>query len=44
MARSNTSTKTRTKKRDWRTTVWYVIGLLIVLTMIFSLIASALPQ
>jgi len=30
------------KKRDWKTTVWYAIGALIVLAMVFSLFASAL--
>lgn len=29
------------KKRDWKTTVWYVIGALIVIAMVFSLIAGA---
>lgn len=36
-----TSTKSQAKKRDWRTTIWYVIGILIVLTMVISLVASA---
>lgn len=40
MAR-RTPTKSQTKKRDWRTTIWYAIGILIVLTMIISLVASA---
>ncbi|NUQ38885.1 MAG: hypothetical protein HUU23_14030 [Caldilineales bacterium] len=29
------------RKQDWRTTVWYVIGALIVLAMVFALVASA---
>ncbi len=41
MARSNQSAKRQGKKRDWRTIIWYVIGLLIVLTMVISLVATA---
>lgn len=41
MTRSNQPAKTRGKKRDWRTTMWYAIGLLIVLTMVISLVATA---
>lgn len=36
-----TPAKSPAKKRDWRTTVWYAIGVLIVLTMVISLVASA---
>jgi predicted nucleic acid-binding Zn ribbon protein len=36
-----TPTKSQAKRRDWRTTLWYVIGILIVLTMVISLVASA---
>ncbi len=41
MARRASNSKTQAKKRDWRTTVWVVIGVLIVLTMVFSLFATA---
>ena len=39
--RANSNTKTQTKKRDWRTTVWYAIGVIIVATMVFGLVATA---
>lgn len=41
MARRTAAGKTQVRKRDWRTTMWYVIGVLIVLTMVFSLFATA---
>ncbi len=41
MARPSSSAKRRGKKRDWRTTVWYAIGILIALAMVISLVASA---
>ncbi len=41
MARPSSSAKHRGKKRDWRTTVWYGIGLFIALAMVISLVASA---
>ncbi len=44
MARRTASGKTQVRKRDWRTTMWYVIGVLIVLTMVFSLFAAAFSQ
>lgn len=40
MAR-RTPTKASSKKRDWRTTIWYAVGVLIILTMVISLVASA---
>jgi len=39
--RKRTKANRPVRKQDWRTTVWYVIGALIVLTMVFALIASA---
>jgi predicted nucleic acid-binding Zn ribbon protein len=41
MARPPSSAKNRGKKRDWRTTVWYGIAILIALAMVISLVASA---
>ena len=41
MTRRRSRKKAKSKKRDWRTTVWYIIGALIVLSMVFSLFASA---
>ncbi len=29
------------KKMNWTTTVWYIIGALIVIAMVFSLVAGA---
>ena len=42
MARKRSSTARR--KTDWRTTVWYVIGAVIVILMVFSLFAGALGR
>lgn len=33
--------KVTPQRRDWKTNVWYLIGALIVLTMVFSLVAGA---
>lgn len=41
MARPSSSVKQRGKKRDWRTLVWYGIGLFVALAMVISLVASA---
>ena len=39
--RRKVRTSRPTPKLDWKTTVWYVIGALIVIAMVFSLIAGA---
>ncbi len=39
--RRKAKTPARASKRDWKTTVWYVIGALIVIAMVFSLFAGA---
>ncbi|MCS7038087.1 MAG: hypothetical protein RMN24_02570 [Anaerolineae bacterium] len=45
MARpSSSSAKSRAKKRDWRTMVWYGIGIFVALAMVISLVASAFIQ
>ncbi|MCP4166372.1 MAG: hypothetical protein GY759_10820 [Chloroflexi bacterium] len=41
MARRRKRNVTRTRQRHWKTTVWYVIGALIVIAMVFSLFAGA---
>lgn len=41
MTRRRKRKATPAKKQDWKTTVWYVIGALIVIAMVFSLVAGA---
>jgi predicted nucleic acid-binding Zn ribbon protein len=42
MARRKRVSKQKPKKKmNWTTTIWYVIGALIVIAMVFSLVASA---
>jgi len=41
MTRRRPRKRAKPKKRHWRTTVWYIIGALIVLSMVFSLVATA---
>ncbi|MCO6450719.1 MAG: hypothetical protein J5I90_07995 [Caldilineales bacterium] len=41
MAKQSSSKRSNKKPRDWKTTVWYVLGALIVLSMVFSLFAAA---
>ena len=39
--RINSQTQTKKKKINWTTTIWYIIGALIVIAMVFSLVAGA---
>ena len=39
--RVGTSQQPKKKKINWTTTIWYIIGALIVISMVFSLVASA---
>ncbi len=42
MARRKRISKQQPKKKiNWTTTIWYIIGALIVIAMVFSLVAGA---
>ncbi len=39
--RVGTSQQPKKKQINWTTTIWYIIGALIVIAMVFSLVAGA---
>lgn len=41
MARRKRNKVVKRRKTTWQTKVWYILGALIVLSMVFALVASA---